>query len=64
MWGRTSLGMVPLALRYRLADACPRCPAVNRPHSVHEERGSLLALYRCRGVAGSGGAGGIPRVWG
>lgn len=31
----------------QLADACPRCLAINRPHSVREDRGSILAVYRC-----------------
>ena len=35
-------------MRRRLADACPRCLAVNYPHSVREDRQSLLGLYRCR----------------
>ncbi len=37
-----------LSMQRQLADACPRCLAVNRPHSVREDQGSLLALYRCR----------------
>ena len=35
-------------MRRQLRDACPRCLAVNYPHTLREDRGSILALYRCR----------------
>jgi len=35
-------------VREQLADACPRCLAVSYPYAWREDRGSILALYRCR----------------
>ncbi len=35
-------------MRRQLRDACPRCLAVIYPHTLREDRGSILALYRCR----------------
>lgn len=35
-------------MRERLAEACPRCLRVSYPHTLDEDRGSILAVYRCR----------------
>jgi hypothetical protein len=35
-------------MKQQMPDACPKCLTVGYPHTWHDDRGSILALYICQ----------------